>query len=188
MEKTKKQEGIPELRFPEFQNTPAWEQRKLGDVVDILGGNTWKSNTYSEKGKYLIITISNVKGDEYVDDSYGNRIDTTDTKFVLSKDDILISMTGNVGRVSKMTAEYAVLNQRVAKIVTTSNSEFIYTVLSDSKFENQMILSSQGAAQANISNKDVLNYQLLLPTPEEQTAIGNFFQTLDRSIALHQRE
>lgn len=85
-----------------------------------------------------------------------------------------------------MTAEDAVLNQRVAKIVTTSDSEFIYTVLSDSKFENQMILSSQGAAQANISNKDILSYKLLLPTLEEQTIIGNLFRNLDDSITQHQ--
>ncbi len=174
----------PALRFAGFEDD--WKEVKLGEIADILGGNAWKSNTYSEKGRYLIITISNVKGDEYIDDSYGNRIDTNDMKFVLSKDDILISMTGNVGRVSKMTAEDAVLNQRVAKIVTTSDSEFIYTVLSDSKFENQMILSSQGAAQANISNKDILSYKLLLPTLEEQTIIGNLFRNLDDSITQHQ--
>jgi len=174
----------PALRFAGFEDD--WKEVKLGEIADILGGNAWKSNTYSEKGRYLIITISNIKGDEYIDDSYGNRIDTNDMKFVLSKDDILISMTGNVGRVSKMTAEDAVLNQRVAKIVTTSDSEFIYTVLSDSKFENQMILSSQGSAQANISNKNILNYRLLLPTLEEQTAIGNLFRKLDSSITQNQ--
>ena len=40
MEKEKNKERIPQLRFPEFKNAPAWEQRKLGEVAEIVGGGT----------------------------------------------------------------------------------------------------------------------------------------------------
>ena len=46
-----------------------------------------------------------------------------------------------------------------------------------------MRLASQGAAQANISNKDVLQYMIPLPSLPEQEAIGTFFQTLDQEIS-----
>ncbi|CAM1660658.1 restriction endonuclease subunit S [Streptococcus mitis] len=171
----------PALRFAGFEND--WKEVKLGEVCSIKGGNAWKSEHYSTDGKYLVVTISNVKGNEYIDDTYGNRIDTVESQFILEQGDILISLTGNVGRVSKMTEVAAVLNQRVGKLATNQSNNFLFTLLSNRNFEKEMVLSSQGAAQANISNNDVLNYKTSFPSLPEQEAIGSFFQDLDKSIA-----
>lgn len=147
----------PAFRFAGFEDE--WKEVKLGEVCSIKGGNAWKSEHYSTDGKYLVVTISNVKGNEYIDDTYGNRIDTVESQFILEQGDILISLTGNVGRVSKMTEVAAVLNQRVGKLTTNQSNNFLFTLLSNRNFEKEMVLSSQGAAQANISNNDVLNYK-----------------------------
>ncbi|WP_112444848.1 restriction endonuclease subunit S [Streptococcus sp. 596553] len=171
----------PALRFAGFEND--WKEVKLGEVCSIKGGNAWKSEHYSTDGKYLVVTISNVKGNEYIDDTYGNRIDTVESQFILEQGNILISLTGNVGRVSKMTEVAAVLNQRVGKLATNQSNNFLFTLLSNRNFEKEMVLSSQGAAQANISNNDVLNYKTSFPSLPEQEAIGSFFQDLDKSIA-----
>ena len=171
----------PALRFAGFEDE--WKEVKLGEVCSIKGGNAWKSEHYSTDGKYLVVTISNVKGNEYIDDTYGNRIDTVESQFILEQGDILISLTGNVGRVSKMTEVAAVLNQRVGKLTTNQSNNFLFTLLSNRNFEKEMVLSSQGAAQANISNNDVLNYKTSFPSLPEQEAIGSFFQDLDKAIA-----
>lgn len=171
----------PALRFAGFEDE--WKEVKLGEVCSIKGGNAWKSEHYSTDGKYLVVTISNVKGNEYIDDTYGNRIDTVESQFILEQGDILISLTGNVGRVSKMTEVAAVLNQRVGKLATNQSNNFLFTLLSNRNFEKEMVLSSQGAAQANISNNDVLNYKTSFPSLTEQEAIGAFFQDLDKAIA-----
>ena len=171
----------PALRFAGFEDE--WKEVKLGEVCSIKGGNAWKSKHYSTDGKYLVVTISNVKGNEYIDDTYGNRIDTVENQFILEQGDILISLTGNVGRVSKMTEVAAVLNQRVGKLTTNQSNNFLFTLLSNRNFENEMVLSSQGAAQANISNTDVLNYKTSFPSLPEQEVIGSFFQDLDKAIA-----
>ena len=171
----------PALRFAGFEDE--WKEVKLGEVCSIKGGNAWKSEHYSTDGKYLVVTISNVKGNEYIDDTYGNRIDTVESQFILEQGDILISLTGNVGRVSKMTEVAAVLNQRVGKLATNQSNNFLFTLLSNRNFEKEMVLSSQGAAQANISNNDVLNYKTSFPSLPEQEAIGSFFQDLDKAIA-----
>ncbi|HFI0804342.1 TPA: restriction endonuclease subunit S, partial [Streptococcus suis] len=146
----------PALRFQGFEDD--WEEVKLGEVCTIQGGNAWKSDSYSLTGEYLVVTIANVTGEYFIDDKKGNRIDINpnEMQYVLNKGDILISLTGNVGRVSKMTESKGVLNQRVGKLTTTANFEFIFSILRTEKFENEMRLASQGAAQANISNKDVL--------------------------------
>lgn len=175
-----KGQTIPTLRFAGFEDE--WKEVKLGEVCSIKGGNAWKSEHYSTDGKYLVVTISNVKGNEYIDDTYGNRIDTVESQFILEQGDILISLTGNVGRVSKMTEVAAVLNQRVGKLATNQSNNFLFTLLSNRNFEKEMVLSSQGAAQANISNNDVLNYKTSFPSLPEQEAIGSFFQDLDKAI------
>ncbi|HFR3954246.1 TPA: restriction endonuclease subunit S [Streptococcus suis] len=173
----------PALRFKGFEDD--WEEVKLGEVCTIQGGNAWKSDSYSLTGEYLVVTIANVTGEYFIADKKGNRIDINpnEMQYVLKKGDILISLTGNVGRVSKMTESKGVLNQRVGKLTTTANFEFIFSILRTEKFVNEMRLASQGAAQANISNKDVLQYMILLPSLPEQEAIGTFFQTLDQEIA-----
>ena len=170
----------------------SWEQRKLGDIADLIGGNAWKSKDYSADGKYLVVTIANVSGAPYINEM-GNKINIVNkSPFILSKDDILVSLTGNVGRVSKMSDIPAVLNQRVGKIIPKARAtdrDFLFSLLHNSHFETAMIEAGQGAAQKNISNWDVLNYELCIP-PEsrEQIQIGNFFSNFDSLITLHQRK
>ena len=80
----------------------------------------------------------------------------------MKKNDILISLTGNVGRVSKVICENCLLNQRVAVLQINNNNfqDYIYYCLSSKKFENQMSKCAQGAAQKNINNFDVENFNI----------------------------
>ena len=187
----KKGSKIPEIRFPGF--TTPWEQRKVENIADIMGGNAWKSQDYDEFGDYLVITIANVKGDISIDDTIGNKIKSSASNpYVLKTGDILISLTGNVGRVSKMTKIQAVLNQRVGK-VKFKNKEvepsFAFHLLHNPRFESSMIEAGQGAAQKNISNKDVLNYGIKIPIHNlEQQKISTIFDSIDNLITLHQQK
>ena len=175
---------VPRLRFPGFIDE--WKECKLGDVVKVVGGNAWKHSDYDEYGKYLVITITNVTGDQYIRDDVGNYINCDASNcFILQKDDILISLTGNVGRVSKMSGVKAVLNQRVGKIIPINDkidNNFLFSILNNPSFEKQMDFEGQGAAQKNISNTNVLSYDIKLPSLSEQRLIGSFFRTLDTLI------
>ena len=180
---------IPEIRFTGF--TEAWEQRKLGDFSKILGGFAWSSKEYTPKGKFLVITISNVTGDYFIDDSIGNRINLEkESNYILGSGDILVSLTGNVGRVSKMGPSKGVLNQRVAKMIPSKKIEveFLFQLMRDTKFELKMIESGQGAAQKNISNNNILLYSTNIPNISEQRRIGHTFKKIDSLITLHQRK
>ncbi|MCP9305983.1 restriction endonuclease subunit S [Lacticaseibacillus paracasei] len=184
-------ENVPELRFKGYYD--AWEQRRLSNYITITGGNAWKSSDYSIDGDYLVVTISNVQGQRNINDKIGNKISVADPgKYLLRREDILVSLTGNVGRVSRMTDIPAVLNQRVGLIKPKTkriDDEFLFQVLSNRRFESSMVASGQGAAQANISNNDVLSYKLLVPQDvREQSTIAHFFRNFDNTIALHQRK
>ena len=182
-------ELVPEIRFEGF--TDPWEQRKLGEVASLLGGNAWSSKEYDPSGDYLVITIANVTGEYEVDDSEGNRINVNgNSEYLLSHGDILVSLTGNVGRVSRMTSTKAVLNQRVGKLSVDCDidDEFIFQAIRDGRFLTTMETASQGAAQKNISNSDVLSFELLLPTLKEQQVVGEALHRIDTLITLHQRK
>jgi type I restriction enzyme S subunit len=179
----------PNIRFTGFSDE--WEERKLGDLAKVQGGNAWSSSDYVENGQYLVITISNITGNEYVNDFSGNYIDCINPGiYELFENDILVSLTGNVGRVSKMTKTRAVLNQRVARVSTGDEVDdaFIFHILSKSEFEFQMMNVGQGAAQKNISNRDIINYDIKTPTLKEQQKIGSIFSTLDHKIGLEERQ
>ncbi|MGK4064187.1 restriction endonuclease subunit S [Weissella paramesenteroides] len=182
---------VPELRFAGFADD--WEERKLSNYITITGGNAWKSSDYSIGGDYLVVTIANVQGQRNINDKIGNKISVADPgKYLLKREDILVSLTGNVGRVSRMTDIPAVLNQRVGLVKPKTkkiDDEFLFQVLSNRRFESSMVASGQGAAQANISNNDVLSYELLVPQDvREQSIIAHFFRKFDNAIALHQRK
>ena len=93
---------------------------KLGDFVNFQNGYAFKSSDYSEFGHYLI-RIKNVQsGFIEINDKCFVNIPKSEKfdKFILKKDDILISLTGNVGRIARIEQNHlpAVLNQRVASV------------------------------------------------------------------------
>ena len=117
-------------------------------------------------GNYNIITIANVSGDREIVTDNCNTISSVPTDIqshqVLKSSDILISLTGNVGRVSLNKGNNNLLNQRVGLFVPNNSisAEFLYQTLSFVQFENSMINLAQGAAQLNIGKGDVESYQV----------------------------
>jgi type I restriction enzyme S subunit len=100
--------------------------------------------------------------------------------------DILLSMTGNIGRVCMVDHGDCLLNQRVGllQIKDDAQKHYIYTMLSDSNFESYLRDKGQGAAQANIGKSDVENYQLFMPTDIlEQEEIAQILSSMDSEIA-----
>ena len=138
----------------------------LSDIATLRNGYAFQSGKYNALGKWKILTITNVPGERYINDEDCNCIinlpnDIQDHQ-VLKEGDILISLTGNVGRVSLCKNGNYLLNQRVGllQLAKNVNQEFLYQILSSQRFENSMIACGQGAAQMNIGKGDVENYVL----------------------------
>jgi len=138
----------------------------LSNIATLKNGYAFQSGKYNALGKWKILTITNVPGERYINDEDCNCIinlpnDIQDHQ-VLKEGDILISLTGNVGRVSLCKNGNYLLNQRVGllQLAKNANQEFLYQILSSQRFENSMIACGQGAAQMNIGKGDVENYVL----------------------------
>ena len=181
--------NVPDYRFPEFDKDGEWIEKRLGNFVKVKNGYTFKSDTYSTSGKFKIVTIRNVKIG-YLEMKEYNTLNDLPSDIqhhqILEKGNILISMTGNVGRVCMVDIDDCLLNQRVGLIDINADNidkDYIYAILTDTSFEQAMIESGQGAAQANIGNKDIEDYCFLCPPSlNEQHKIAVSLSSVERMI------
>ncbi len=155
-----------------------WSMVELEDLCKIQNGFAFKSSDYVDSG-LRVIRISNVQRGDIID-NYPEFINSERQnefkEYLLEKDDILISLTGNVGRVGMIKSELlpALLNQRVGKINVISSraiNEYIFWILNNDIFENHALFASSGIAQANLSSKWLEKYKIPLPPLEVQQEI-----------------
>jgi type I restriction enzyme S subunit len=176
------------LRFKDSNGRafPKWEEKRLGEVCDLKNGFTFKSTTYDENGEFNVVTIKNVQNGQMLGPftkikALPNKIEKHQK---LQLGDILISMTGNVGRVCYVTYDNCLLNQRVGKLVPIDiNPDYLYQLLSDYKFLDAMVNVGQGAAQLNIGKKDILDYRIKIAhSSVEQNKIATYLANIDAKI------
>ena len=145
-----------------------WRVGKVGDVCKLENGFAFKSDSYSSVGNYKIITIKNVQ-DGYLDTNDANQLTSIPTKMPnscnLKIGDILVSLTGNVGRCCFVTEDNLLLNQRVAKIrpYEKGNWGYLYSLFRMPVFKDRMISIARGTAQANLSPIETAKLTIIIP-------------------------
>ena len=153
-------EWFVRFRFPghetvEFDNgiPKTWDKKKLSDIVKFLNGFAFKSEEYDDEGEYIVITIKNVQNGK-LDMSSIERICTIPYGMpdycILSKGDILMSLTGNVGRVCFVSEDNCLLNQRVCKIVS-QYPYYIFVFFKQEVIFQTLCNIAYGTAQLNLS-------------------------------------
>jgi type I restriction enzyme S subunit len=174
------------MNIRQAQLPKGWEIKKLAEVSDLMNGYAFQSKHYTDEG-YFVIRIGNVQDGiiELNNARYIQLNEEKQKKFILQSGDILISLTGNVGRVGVINEAHlpAVLNQRVAKISikkeTKLNKDFIFNFLTSEYFISELIKAGRGAAQQNISTTDIENLEIPIPHLSEQQSI---VATLDEAF------
>lgn len=159
---------------------------QLGKIIDISNGYAFKSADYVSNG-IRIIRITNVQKGQIKDNDpkfYPLQTKEQYQKFLIEPEDILMSLTGNVGRVGLFPEELgpAFLNQRVARIRVKSDEvyqKYVYYLLNSEKFEKDAVYNSSGAGQLNLSTRWVSGYKIPLPPLEQQKQIAEILDTAD---------
>ena len=133
-----------------------WKIGKINDVINLLSGFPFKSSDFQENGNYQLITIKGVQ-DGYLDVTSADMLSSLPSKMpqycILNIGDILISLTGNVGRICIVDRNNLLLNQRVA-ILSPKNirdSFYVYTMFRSESMKNELIHIARGTAQLNLS-------------------------------------
>ena len=171
--------NVPEIRFKGF--TEAWEQRKLGDVVQITMGQSPDGSTYSDEPSDYILVQGNA---DLQNGLVCPRIWTTQITKKADAGDLIMSVRAPAGAMGK-TAYNAVIGRGVAAI---KGNEFIYQLLVKMDADGFWKTLSCGSTFESLNSDNIKNAEVKIPTTAEQIKIGGYFQQLDNLITLHQRE
>ena len=170
--------SIPAVRFCDFSDN--WESKKIGDLGSVsMNKRIFKDET-SETGEVPFYKIG----------TFGSEPDSfiTREKFEEYKSkypypeigDILISASGSIGRTVEYQGEEAYFQD--SNIVWLKhderlNNSFLKQFYSIVKWEG-----IEGTTIKRLYNKNILETPISLPSPDEQSAIGSLFRTLDELL------
>lgn len=163
------------------------EKVKISKVCKISNGFAFKSDKYISTEGGRVIRITNVQKGKIIDNDpklYPFSELRNLENYKIDEGDILMSLTGNVGRVGKFPKELlpAYINQRVCRIKSNSNNlidDYLYHFLNSDKFENDAVRNSAGAAQLNLSTNWLADYEIPLPCIPTQQKIAAILDKAD---------
>ena len=183
--------NTPNIRFKGF--TEDWEQRKLGDLAEIVGGGTpsTSKNEYWD-GEIDWYAPAEIANQIYVDSSErkitSEGFDNSSAK-MLPIGTVLFTSRAGIGKMAILRKE-ACTNQGFQSIVPRVNeldSYFIFSRSEELKRYGEMV--GAGSTFVEVSGKQMTAMPLLMPpTMDEQKKIGEYFSHLDNLITLHQRK
>lgn len=138
-----------------------WSVRNISEMLKICSGYPFKSASYLNSGTYKIVTIKNVQDNKLVLDNTDlvNSIPSDiESSSILKLQDILISLTGNVGRICLVDEQNLLLNQRVGKFQTSPIlKNYFYLTYQTLEFRSWLERISTGTSQKNLSPIEAVN-------------------------------
>ena len=162
------------------------EWKKLGEVCDILNGFAFKSQEYVSEG-IRIIRISDVQSGCISDKDkvfYPVEKVSEFERYLLHQGDLVMSLTGNPGRIAIIKDDSCALNQRVACLRANDVSRsFLFYLFNCKEFESIAFANSTGGAQKNLSTAWLNNYRIPIPSLSEQQRIVSILDTFTSSIS-----
>lgn len=163
---------FPQLRFAGFAD--AWEQRKLGDLVNVDTGSRNHQDAV-QGGRYpFYVRSENIEAlDEY---------DFDETA-------ILVPGDGRIGEIFHFVQGKFALHQRVYKLdgFTGVMPEFLIQLLRHGFRKHALRMNAQGTVPS-LRKPVFTEWQVLIPNTKEQKPISYLLRCLDKTIALQQRK
>ena len=155
-------------------------------MLDFVNGFAFSSKDYLDQGRYKIITIKNVQDGKI--DSAGasclnEKPDRMKPECELRIGDILLSLTGNVGRVGAVCEDDLLLNQRVAKIKPKNQAllPLLYFIFRQESMKSHLESISKGTAQQNLSPVETLKQKIKF-NQEETISLSKTLQPILEKI------
>ncbi|HGI1214297.1 TPA: restriction endonuclease subunit S [Streptococcus pyogenes] len=169
----------PQYRFDSFEGE--WEEKELGDIVQITMGQSPSSQNYTTNPSDYIL----VQGNADIKNGYVfPRVWTTQITKQADKGDIILSVRAPVGDVGK-TNYHVIIGRGVAAI---KGNEFIFQILKYLKEIGYWKRISTGSTFDSISSSDIKYAKIQIPSLPEQEAIGELFQMVDQLIQLQDQK
>ena len=183
----KKGENAPKMRLPGF--TGDWEQRKLGELGEIMTGSTpstSKSGYYAEDG---IPWVTPTDINSLLISKTPKRLSEEGMKVarLVPANTILCTCIASIGKNALLTVKGS-FNQQINSL-TPNDKNDAYFLLTESELWSDKMKRMAALGTMQIVNKtDFSELTTMVPMIDEQKKIGEYFSNLDRLITLHQRK
>ena len=192
---------IPEIRFSGF--TEDWEQRKVFDLLELLtdydangsfADMAKNVNTTDGDGYAWYVRITDLENPKplkelkYVDESSYKFLKKTE----LHGGELLMAKRGDIGKVYifEPRTKYATVapNMYLLKLNDKVIPHFLYDYFVSNEGNKKLTRLNASSTMGALYKDDVKNIDVIMPSIEEQAMIGNFFQSIDHFITLHQHK
>lgn len=180
----KEGKNVPELRFPEFQGTKGWEEKKLGEVGDFIGGGT--PNTTNPEywdGEILWYTPTEIKNGHLKSSSRKiteQGLKNSSAK-LLPKGAILITTRATIGDVA-ISEKECTTNQGFQSLAVKDsevNSFWFYWI---TQHKEELIKRASGSTFKEIGKNEIINITAYSTKKQEQQKIADCLSSLDELI------
>ena len=166
----------PKIRFKKHNDI--WGNTKLTETAPIIMGQSPDSKNYTDNPNDYILVQGNA---DMKNGRVFPRVWTTQVTKLAEKGDLILSVRAPVGDIGK-TDYTVVLGRGVAAI---KGNDFLFYLLSKMKQSNYWARFSTGSTFESINSGDIRFAEIMIPSPEEQSAIGSLFRNLDDLLACY---
>jgi len=181
-------ETVPRLRFPEFRDAGAWEEKMLEDIASFSKGKGISKSDIEENGVLPCIRYGELYTtyDETIDEvvSFTN---VSPDELILSKfNDVIIPASGetqeDIATASCVRMDGVALGGDLNIIRSNNNGVFLSYYLNGAKQKN-IAQMSQGVSVIHLYPSQLKTLTVRLPKTEEQQKIADCLSSLDALIA-----
>ena len=186
---------VPEIRFAGF--TDDWEQRKLGDVTELKSASRVHKGEWTDSGvpffrsSDVMAAINGTTNEKaYISEELYEKLSNASGK--LEEGDVLVTGGGSVGN-PYIVPNNEPLYTKDADLLWIKNQGrfypyFLYEYFFSPTFRIYLSNISHVGTIAHYTITQLSETPISLPDIEEQIKVGEYFESLDRLITLHQRK
>ena len=161
------QKNVPKLRFKGYED--AWEQRKLGTAIDVKSGKDYKHLD---------------EGDVPVYGTGGYMLSVSEA-LENTRDAIGIGRKGTIDKPFVLKAPFWTVDTLFYGIPKENNSlSFLYSLFQSINWK----LYDESTGVPSLSKTAIDGVTIKLTSEDEQSSIGECFESVDNLITLHQRK
>lgn len=181
---------VPALRFPEFRGTKGWEEKKMGEIGNFIGGGTPNTNNPEYwDGEILWYTPTEIKNGRL---NNSNRKITeqglrNSSAKLLPKGAILITTRATIGEVA-ISEKECTTNQGFQSLVVKDsevNSFWFYWII---QHKEELIKRASGSTFKEIGKTEIINITVYSAKQQEQQKIADCLSSLDNLIEATNRK
>lgn len=175
--KLKENDNVPEIRFDYFKEE--WDKKRFKDFTKLSQGlQIAISSRFLEDGEHRYFYITN----EFLNPNSTKKyyIESPSENVICTVDDILMTRTGNTGKV--ITNISGAFHNNFFKVdydKFETSKMFLYYLLTSNDIQKEIIIRAGNSTIPDLNHSDFYSIKTSVPALAEQSAIGSFFRTLD---------